>query len=253
MTRHGMVVAGLVVILALTAMSCAREAVVDSVSQEAANRAAVVLEDNGVPSSVRHDGAGAAGWSVWVDSGLVADARGLLVAHRLPAVDAELPAALEGGLLGPSPQVEHALLVQRQAAELSLTLQRFDGVLDARVHLMLPFDPWRPEPEGDAAASVLLLEHAERPASATDDAIARLVAGAVERLEVDAVTVVRVEATPTRVRQGSIVEHVGPWLVAREHASTLAWTLVGLIATTVGLAVYCGMLLFRLRRRGTSS
>ncbi len=249
MTGHRGAMVGCVMALALLALGCEGEAVLDGVTQGAANRAAVVLDESGVSASVRRDGSGAAGWSVWVDSGLVVDARAVLVSHSLPAVEDELPESLEGGLLGPSPHVEHTLLVQRQAAELTSSLLRLDGVVDARVHLMLPYDPWRPEPRGDAQASILLLERAAHPASATDEEISLLIAGAVERLESDAVSVVRVEAVTTRAPNGSAVKQVGPWLVVREHATTLEASLVSLIVLTVGLAVLCGALLLRLRRR----
>ena len=65
--------------------------------------------------------------------------------------------AADRGQLVPSEAAEHAQLVAGLAGELERTLSEIDGVLAARVHLVIPpHEPFRDGPPAKATASVLL-------------------------------------------------------------------------------------------------
>ncbi len=146
--------------------------------------------------------------------------------------------------LVPSANEERARYHAAIAGELAATLERLDGVVDARVHLAMPetrelaLDGSRPP----SRASVLLkTRHATR---LDPDGVRALVAGAVDGLETSAVSVVVVSGGADPARAGSLAR-VGPFRVARGSASPLTATLVASIFIHIATA---GVLVLLVRR-----
>ena len=77
--------------------------------------------------------------------------------------------------------------------ELERTLQSMEGVEAVRVHLVLPQESLFSENRGEAKASVILRLKGNQLSSNSDVAIRRLVAGAVEKLRPENVTVIDAE------------------------------------------------------------
>jgi flagellar M-ring protein FliF len=77
--------------------------------------------------------------------------------------------------------------------ELERTLQTLEGVDAVRVHLVLPQESLFTENQGEAKASVILKLRGNMLSPNTEVAIRRLVAGAVEKLRPDNVTVIDAE------------------------------------------------------------
>jgi type III secretion protein J len=160
-------------------------------------------------------------------------------------------------LLGSSPllsssQKERALLERAVAGELSRTLREIDGVIEARVHVVVPErDPLATSLAGESPkprASVLL-RASRRPLAASEADIRRLVAGAVPGLAVGDVTLVVVESRASSAAgkapsSAPELARLGPFLVAGESKGPLLWS----IAAGLLLLVLLGggtILLFR--------
>jgi type III secretion protein J len=142
----------------------------------------------------------------------------------------------EGGLV-PTATEERARWTAALAGELAQSIERIDGVLDARVHLALPraegltLDAPRPR----ARASVLV-RHRGDVAPYDELSIRRLVAGAVQDLEPDDVAVVGVPSPPAAAAERQL-GRVGPFWVARSSATDVKLAFGALLGTNVLLAI----------------
>ncbi|GAB4201313.1 MAG: hypothetical protein OHK0013_13150 [Sandaracinaceae bacterium] len=153
----------------------------------------------------------------------------------------------EGGLV-PTATEERARWTAALAGELAQSIERIDGVLDARVHLALPqserlaLDAPRPR----ARASVLV-RHRGDVAPYDESAIRRLVAGAVQDLAPEDVAVVAVPSPPPPSGERQLSQ-VGPFSVGRSSATGLKVTLGTLLATNVLLALGLALVYARAAR-----
>jgi type III secretion protein J len=170
--------------------------------------------------------------------------RALALLHEL-GLPRESPPGLEkllgeGGLI-PSELEEEAKLVAVMQAELTETLRRIDGVIDARVHVALPrkpgvFESTPPMPR----ASVFLKTRGAPTYDVT--AIRSLVAGGVRNLRAEDVEVVGIEATTTAAAARPSTVRVGPFEVVASSAvplrATLTLCVISLFALTSALLAF---------------
>ena len=198
--------------LVLSAAACGREELLHELDERQASEVVVALDDGGIAAhKVRPGGEG--GYSVEVAASDAPRALRILAERDLPR---PRPAGLgevfgKGGLV-PTPTEERALYQHALAGELARSLESVEGVVGARVHLALAeADPLRPAERPLPRASVLV--RCRPSACATvrtlEPGIRALVAGAADRLEGAAVSVVVTEAreaprpvAPARPRAG---------------------------------------------------
>jgi type III secretion protein J len=145
----------------------------------------------------------------------------------------------------PSQTEERGRYVEALAGELARTLESFDGVALARVHLVLPeADPLaldgKPKVAGQAA--VLLKLKPGRASVALAD-VQKLVAGSVPGLDAAAVAVVFTQAAAPAREAGMV--SVGPWRMAASSRGSFVACVSGLL---VLVAVLAGLLLLLARR-----
>ncbi len=179
-------------------------------------------------------------WAMEVDPADAADAVRVLAELGLPrARPAGVRELLKPGLV-PDPVEQHALLLEAQSGELSRTLEAVDGVVSARVHLVRPQPARTGTPAAPTKAAVYLRARPSALArlEAMRDELRALVAGAVEGLEPDAVTLV----------VSGVVSGVPPRAVVARKASW-APALLGVGVLALGAASAGGALVL-LRRRG---
>ena len=176
--------------------------------------------------------------------------------------EAELPRPLRRGVaevfsrqgMFPSAAEDRIRYTAALAADLERTLELVSGVRRARVHLTLPVDDpfgssWPPDAAGRGAAASVLIKVTPEYSLSPDD-LARLLAGAVERLDPDAVHVVTDRARP--LPEGPALSRLGPLEVPLgSHARLVRIATAGLaLLGLLGLAlVGAGLQLIRLRRR----
>jgi type III secretion protein J len=152
----------------------------------------------------------------------------------------------------PTATQQRALMHHALAGELSETLQSVEGVLEARVHVVLPErNPLAP-PDAERTrpkASVLLRTRGK--ATIREAEVKALVAGGVTGLEPDQVSVVMIAAVQQEKRQkidvAARLVHVGPFAVAAGSRGALLTTLITGLALLVALGSATLVLLRRSR------
>jgi len=237
--------------VAVLAAGC-QTTIAAGLAEEQANRVVVALDAEGISAAKDRSGGRTdeSGFDVAVANDDVARALAVLEAADLPRQDEPgLSDVFGEASLVPTATEERARYMAALSGELTRSIESLDGVLDARVHVALPeqrdfmLDQERPGPR----ASVLIKRrHAAR--APDEDAVQRLVAGAVHGMRPEDVAVVSIEAAPARPSPSSLVR-VGPISVTRGTATILKAFLGGSLGLHVLLAA---LLVFVLvRRRGT--
>jgi len=248
--RHHYV--GLLLLLALAGCQAELERGLD---EPQANAILVALDQAGIGATKTAETGGGdePTFHVSVAPDDVAPALAILRAEGLPhEEDPGLAETFGEGSLVPTATEERARLTSALAGELSRSIESIDGVLDARVHVALPqaqglgLDAPRPRPR----ASVLVRFRASDPGAAPpydEAAIRRLVAGAIEDMDADAVAVVGVPAprAPDAERQ---LSQIGPFSVSRGSASGVKLALGALLGTNLLLAMGLALSFLRASR-----
>jgi type III secretion protein J len=150
------------------------------------------------------------------------------------------------GLL-PTLTEERARYTEALAGEIAATLERIDGVLAARVHLVLPEpDPLAVDgkPRVPAQAAVLLKLRSGPPAPVAETDVQKLVAGSVPGLLPAAVSVVVTTPAAPGGTPPALVA-LGPLRLTPDSRSTLV--VVGAVA--LGVLVGLALLVLLLARR----
>lgn len=163
-------------------------AVYSRMTEAEANETLYTLLQGGVDAEKREDTEG--GFAVWAEKSDIARAIGLLKASAQP----EQKHATLGELFGrnqliSTPLEERVRFIYGTEQALAQTLSKIDGVLVARVHIVLPVnDPLATEVK-PASASVFIKHRSGQDLAATVPAIKDLVVRGIEGLTVDRVAV----------------------------------------------------------------
>jgi type III secretion protein J len=221
----------------MTAGACSTN-ILHGVDERSANEATAALERAGIGAEKLPDegtAAAAGGASYTIRVGLPHDRRrGFAETYGQPS-------------LIPTPSEERARYVDALTGEIERTLESADGVVSARVHLVLEeSDPLAVDarPRNPARAAVLLKA---RPGSAPfrDVDVQKLVAGSVAGLDPSAVSVVVTAAADPNAAAAASLAAVGP---LRVSPGTRPMLLAALAVGLGLLALLAGMLLVTARR-----
>jgi type III secretion protein J len=187
--------------LVLLGASACRERIQHGLDERQANELQTVLVERGLDARKVPEQGKKPTWAIEVADAQSSDAVRILAELGLPRAAAETGCDVFGGSgLVRSPLEEQVCRVRGMERELEKTLQTVDGVLLARVHLVVPPPP-RPgqAPSPSKASAMLRTEpgNAERVRKSADT-LRALIAGGVEGLSPDAVSLLVDEVT-TRV------------------------------------------------------
>lgn len=131
--------------------------------------------------------------------------------------------------------------------ELSRTVSEIDGVLSARVHLVLPEnDPLRQQLV-PSSASVFIRHRSDAPVGNLVPQVKMLVANGVAGLSYDKVSVILVPVDAQKATQGQDAEMVsffGLWMY-RNNLAQAMWMFFGLVGLVLLLAGGLGFVLYR--------
>ena len=229
--------------LLVLALGGCRAEIVHDLDEPQANQILDVLNRRAIGArKSRVTRGSAATYTVSVARGDAPRAWRVLREHNLPRPKTKGVGELFGNVgLVPTATQERALMHQALAGELSRTLQRVDGVRDARVHVVLPEK--KPFASGDSKApepraSVLLKVGKHAPLTAGE--VKRLVAGAVDGLDEKRVSVVIVKAPAAaggKQHEAPRLASVGPFDVAPGSRGPLLATLIALLVLRVPVAL----------------
>lgn len=240
-----------VLLLAALLASGCQAPIESDLSEAQANEILVALHAHGIGADKDRAEGSDDGFEVWVAADDVSTALSVLRATEVPRRhEPGLSEVFGEGSLVPTATEERARYAAALGGELARSVERIDGVLDARVHVAIPdarhfaLDEARPRPR----ASVLI-RHRPGEAPFEEDAIRALVAGAVDGMEAADVAVVSVAAPPPPAAAPNLV-NVGPIAVTRGSASALKGVLGGAIGLNLLLALCLIGVVLR-RRRAT--
>jgi type III secretion protein J len=245
--------AAFVVAFAASVVACAEVPVVQNVPEREANRVVATLDQAGIASqkaAEESSGSGGPSFRVSVGADEVARAVAILNAGGLPRHEEPGFAETYGqASLVQTASEERARAAQSVAGELARTLERIDGVLDARVHIAFP--DARDVPLDNAAvvhpSASVLVRYAGARAPYEDDSLRRLVAGAVNGMRAEDVAIVGLSRPLPPSTTEARLAWVGPIAVSRGSLSTLRVVLGASMA--VNLLLAGGLIWLSLRRR----
>lgn len=214
----------------------------------------VVLRQHGIDASKARDEKDPERWTVRVPSSVQVEAVHALESRGLPRPPVNgFEAYYPGEGLVPTASEEHVLLQYATAQELRRGLLSIDGVIDAHVNLVLPDTRTRRARSKDATdrarASVVLKFDATADAPVTDVEVRQFVAGGVDHLALEDVTVLMTPARASlRPLEDPQIVQVGPISVSAGAKTVTQIVFVVLIAMILALAGALAATILRRRR-----
>jgi len=255
--KDSVILLGMLITWALAGLACQTRVQHGLVEREA-NRMVAALRQAGVEAEkVKEKGRGGK-FAVQVPRGQVTRAIGVLLQHDLPRRRKPGFAEVFGKpSLVPTATEQRARFLHALSGELTRTLESASGVLEARVHVVLPERHPLALKDHDQAKPRAAVFLRVRPGKApiTAEEVRRLVAGSVQSLDQARVAVVvrQAQAAPS-IGVARKLSHVGPVSVAADSKATLQAILgIGLLVIVAlsGLLVLLVIRLGRLRRQAT--
>jgi type III secretion protein J len=239
----------LVLLAALLLSACETE-LYSNLDQRQANEMVATLQQHGIPAQRTAVKGGQ--YTVVVDKARFAESITILKDAGLPKQEFETMGQVfkKDGLVS-SPTQERAQMIFALSQELSRTVSEIDGVLSARVHLVLPEnDPLRQQLV-PSSASVFIRHRSNARVGNLVPQVKMLVANGVAGLAYDKVSVILVPVdsqAPTQGQDLEMVSFFGIWM-QRDNLAQAMWMFLGLVALVVVLAGGLGVVLFRRRGR----
>jgi len=245
-TREHRVLRAMLMLCLLLALGGCKADLYSRLAEREANLIIATLQHNGIAADRLEDKDGKN--TVRVEQERFADAVTLLNAAGLPRARFETMGDIfsSNGLVA-SPTDERARFIHALNQELARTLTEIDGVVSARVHVVLPKnDPLRHD-QAPSAASVFIKHDARAEVTSLLPQIKTLIANSVEGLTYDKVAVVFVRGDAESAPPATIETTAS--LGAHEAEATGRMQLtIGLAATAVA-GIICSGGLFLLWRR----
>lgn len=209
--------ASILVVLAISLCGCASREIASGLDEQDAQEITVVLKENGLDAqAVRANGQdrnSAPTWSVKLKGG----SENAVLAWRILEENG-LPRQKVKGLaevfsttgMIPTASEEKARLLMALSGELSRTLKSIQGVVDARVQIVLPDNsPLLQSDQRSPTTASVLLKYRGRQVPLSEDEVKKLVARGIEGLQPDNVAVVFKKIDPVRVPPRTVKPHLG--------------------------------------------
>jgi type III secretion protein J len=188
----------LAVVGALMLAGCQQE-VYSGLSEVEANQMLAILTANGIPVQKVSKGS-KDGFTIDVEQRDLLRAIALLKDAGYPKSSyVPFSKTFEKSGMMSSPFEERVRYIHALGEDVAQTLSQIDGVVSARVHIVLPDSPNLGQPVKPSSASVFIKHQPGVDLDFFQPQIRRLVSSAVEGLEYSAVSVVLVEAAPTKI------------------------------------------------------
>lgn len=245
----------LILLVGVLFLSGCQTNILHNLPEDEANRVASVLNAEGIAATTEVlNQAEDSTYVVKVARTNLSQAWKVLADRHLPRrKQAGFSQVFEKQRLLPSPDQERAMLHYALSGELTKTLRRVDGVLDARVHVVSPKKQhWGRADTQSGHASVLLKTSGKL--SVTVEDIQRLVAGGVENLSaahVEVVVAPLTDISAATTRSGGVrFERIGPFSVAVSSKRPLLFVFAAFIGLICLLSLTLLALWRTLRRRG---
>ncbi|PRD41752.1 EscJ/YscJ/HrcJ family type III secretion inner membrane ring protein [Phyllobacterium phragmitis] len=243
--------AGAAVLLCALVLSGCQDDLYTNLAEREANSMVATLQRNGIPASrvLQEDGR----MKVVVDSDRFAEAVGILDDAGLPKQTfASMGEVFQQEGFVASPTQERAKMLYALSEELSRTVSEIDGVLSARIHIVLPGnDPLRRE-TSPSSASVFIRHEAGLKIDPLIPQIKTLVANGIAGLSYDKVSVVSVAAPAAQSASAiqPMASFLGLWML-ESSVSRAMWMFGGLAILAIALGALLVALIWRQRGQRT--
>lgn len=227
-------------------------AIEHGLDESAANEVVTSLERAGIAASKNRDDSGGDAFVVSVGKSDVVRSMDLLHSLGLPrGRRSGFSEVYKQASLLPTPSEERAKYVEALSGEVVKTLEMVDGVVSARVHLVLPEAPTGvlavdEKAKVTAQAAVLLKILGGKGQPIAEAEVQKLVAGSVPGLDASAVAVVFTAALPAPAVSSDLVS-LGP---LRLTAGSRTVVVAAATAACALLAILATLLLLVTRRLG---
>ncbi|MFQ3786215.1 type III secretion system inner membrane ring lipoprotein SctJ [Halomonas sp. A29] len=236
--------------MALLLQACDTELYTD-LSEREANVMVATLARHGIPAKrVAADGGR---MTVTVDKDRFAEAVEILDRLGLPQERySNLGDIFQGNSLVSSPVQERAQMLYALSEELSHTVSQIDGVLTARVHVVLPENDLMRQNSTPSSASVFIRHAPELEVGPLIPRIKTLVANGIAGLSYDNVSVVPVAAVRLESRVEVSPSQTSAFLgiaMPASSAGRLSWLFGTFIVLLLGLGAAVGWMVWQRRRR----
>lgn len=236
----------LLVLAALLVLAGCKTDLYSNITEREANQMMAALMQNGIDASKTpvRDGL----FTLQVDSSDIAAALTILDRTGLPQRGRQSIGQVfqRSGMIS-SPFEERVRYIFALGEEVAQTIQQIDGILEARVHIVMPEEPALGQQARPSSAAVFIRQQAGFDLEFLTPQIRRLVSSSIEGVEYEAVTVVLVEAQPSAAPVAMTSDYQTPLPGISIRASSVVpfWSLVGglagmcllFLATTVALVV----------------
>ncbi len=167
-----------------------KQAIVHSIPEDEANRIVSILHEHGIDAFKVLQDPEKNLWNVSVSAGFEGKAWALLTKYKLPREkERRLKDIFGKSKLVSTPLEEKALFLEAIQGELAYTLEQADGVIDARVHIVMPEEKPGEEQTEPPKASVFV-EYSGSSPPFTPDEVKKLVSNGLEGLKPQNVAVV---------------------------------------------------------------
>lgn len=230
-------------------LSACKTDLFNNLDQRQANEIAAALIRHGIPAQ-RIAGKGGQ-YTVAVDNDRFAESMAIIKEAGLPKQEFQNMGQVfkKDGLVS-SPMQERAQMIFALTQELSRTVSDIDGVLSARVHLVLPENDALRQQLTPSSASVFIRHRSDTPVASLVPQVKMLVANGVAGLSYDKVSVVLVpvDMQANKDLDFELVTFLGLW-IHRDSVSQAMWMFYGLAALVVLLVTALGVVVFRRRER----
>lgn len=258
--RRGLPVAALATALLLA--GC-QDDLYSNLTEVEANQMLAVLMSNGI--SAEKEAKGKDGFTVTVDARDMLRSIALLNDRGFPKNTRQsIGKVFEKSGIMSSPFEERVRYIYALGEELSQTLSQIDGVVTARVHIVLPDAPELGQAVKPSSAAVFIKHQPGTDLEFLVPQIRRLVSSSVEGLEYSAVTVVLTESQPSKqatTTPTSATVDVLPGVSVRDTDTGRFWAIVdgvgAVIAVLLAVIIAGAIFLWRSRsgvrrKRGTA-
>lgn len=224
----------------------------DNLDQKQANEIVATLFRQGIAADrvIGKNGK----FGVSVEESRFAEAIAVLNEHGLPRHEfASMADVFKNEGIVASPVQERAQMIYALSQELSRTISEIDGVLSARVHLVLPEnDPLRQQLI-PSSASVFIRHASNAPLNNQIPQVKMLVANGIAGLTYDKVSVILVPVNAPEPSAATRAEQeLSSFLGLHMHRDSVArarWMLLILLAALLGVGGWAAFLTFNQRRR----
>ncbi|SDL86194.1 type III secretion protein J [Modicisalibacter muralis] len=235
-----------VLVMALLLQACGDSDLYTDLSEREANVMVATLARHGISASRVAQDEGL--MTVTVDEDRFAEAVDILDRLGLPEHDfANLGEVFESNSLVSSPVQERAQMIYALSQELSHTVSQIDGVLTARVHVVLPDNDLMAKNSTPSSAAVFIRHTPTLDVNPLIPQIKTLVANSISGLAYDNISVVPVAARAPKIPQAA-PQSLDSFLGIAMPASSVAragWIFGILLVLVLGLAGALGWMIWR--------